>query len=261
MPDPVPPDPAEPPQSPLPTDLLRRLTGSLAHNLNNRLTGVIGCLEWVLAEMEPDAPQAERLRNGLTCALQAAEMVRRMVMFAFRPVGLSSSSLVSLGEVAVNAGERIRELNLPGLSVEVIPSAARLARGNPILAQMAKEQLVQNAIEAMPSGGVLTLSVYDDGPHVCLSIRDTGPGLTDRAAAQLFEPFVTTQTAGHLGLGLVLCRDLMEAQGGSVKLTWEAGRGTTATLCFPAQREEGENSPPSRDQAAPSSSETLWHVI
>lgn len=254
-------DGAKPAEESLATDLLRRLTGSLAHNLNNRLTGVIGYLEWSLQDVDPASPLAVRLRSGLNCALQAAEMVRRMVMFAFRPTGLSNPSLVSLGEVADNAACRIRDLNLPGLSVEVVHSTTRLARANAVLVQMAKEQLIQNAIEAMASGGVLTLGVFDDGPHVCLSVSDTGPGLSDHAAAYLYEPFVSTRTSGHLGLGLVLCRDLTEAQGGSVVLTWEAGRGTTATLCYPAQTEEGEQQPPSEQRASPSSQGTSWHVI
>jgi signal transduction histidine kinase len=255
------PDAVEPPEEPPATDLLRRLTGSISHNLNNRLAGVIGCIEWVLPELDPTSPHVERLQAGLSCALQAAELVRRLVMFAFRPAALSNPSLVSLGEVAENAAGRVREQNVPGLSVAIIHETAKLVRGNAILAQIALDQVLQNAIEAMPSGGDLTLRVCEDQPFVCLTIHDTGPGLADQAAAHLFEPFVTTRTSGHLGLGLVLCRDLMEAQGGSVNLTWETGRGTTATLRFPAAGEEAVLPPPSRERASPSSSETLWHVI
>jgi signal transduction histidine kinase len=242
--------------------LLRRLTGSLAHNLNNRLTGVIGCLELALQELEPLSPLGNRLQLGLTCALQASEMVRRMVMFAFRPTGLPNTALVSLGEVAENAARRLREQHLPGMTIEVIQATTSAARANPVLVQLALDQLVDNAVEAMPEGGVLTLKGYDEGADVCLAVSDTGPGLAEQAAAHLFEPFVTTRTAGHLGLGLVLCRDLAEAQGGRLRLTWEAGRGATATLSFPAEHGVRFAPPSSSGQESqPPSSGALWHVI
>jgi signal transduction histidine kinase len=241
--------------------LLRRLTGSLAHNLNNRLTGVIGCLELAMQELG-EAPLANRLQLGLTCALQASEMVRRMVTFAFRPTGLPNRALVSLGEVAENAARRLREQHLHRLMIEVVHATATAARANPVLVQLALDQLVDNAVEAMPEGGVLTLRVYEAGSDVCLSVSDTGPGVAELAAAHLFEPFVTTRAAGHLGLGLVLCRDLAEIQDGRLRLMWDRTGGTTAILSFPAQGDTVFAPASSNDTPQPSpSSGTLWHVI
>ena len=241
--------------------LLRQLTRSVAHNLNNRLTGVIGCLEGTLEAVGEESPLSARLQVGLTCALQAAEMVRRMIMFAFKPEGALGTALVNLGETAESAARRVREQHLPGLKVEVVRVSTTSGRANAVLVQLALDQLIDNAIEAMPEGGTLTLQVQDDGPDICLKVKDTGPGLSDEAAAHLFEPFVTTRCAGHLGLGLVLCRDLVQAQGGTLSLTWETGKGTTAALCFPAVREDNTDPPPRREQASPSSPGTLWHVI
>src|SRR4051794_37783854 len=100
--------------------LLRRLTGSLAHNLNNRLTGVIGCLELAMQELGEGSSLTHRLQMGLICALQASEMVRRMAMFACRPSGLPNTSTVLLGAVAENSARRLRDQQLTGLAVEVI---------------------------------------------------------------------------------------------------------------------------------------------
>jgi signal transduction histidine kinase len=244
-------------------ELLRRLTGSLAHNLNNRLTVVIGALELVLQETAPDSPQAPRLKEGLRSAWQAAEMVRRMIMFAFRPSGLPTGGAIALGEVAENLGRRIREQQRPGLTVLVIHGTTTPTRANPLLVQLALEQLTANAMEAMPSGGILTLNIHDDdGGNVCITVRDTGPGLSDQAAAHLFEPFLTTRSAGHLGLGLVLCRDLAAAMGGQLHLTWEQGKGTAARLTLPGADQPSASSPPADPPPPPPvPPETLWHVI
>lgn len=239
---------------------LRRLTGSLAHNLNNRLTVVIGSLE-LLAQELADSPLLGAVQAGLTSSLQAADVVRRMVAFAFRPSHLPDSLEVALGEVAENAARRLREQQRPGLNVEVIHNTVTPARANPLLVQMALEPLITNAVEAMPTGGTLSLEVRDEeAGGVSLEVRDTGPGLSDRAAQHLFEPFVTTRSAGHLGLGLVLSRDLAQALGGQLQLTWSAS-GTRATLTFAAER-AGKASPPATGDEPPTSPPgTLWHVI
>ncbi len=255
--------------------LLRCLTGSLAHTLNNRLTGVIGSLDLALQETENPSLSAH-LHRGLACALQAAELVRRMVAFAFRPSAPANVTVLALGHIAENTARRVREQQLPGLSVALVSTAGGLVHGNAVLMQTALDQLVDNALEAMPEGGTLTLRVEDDGTVVRLSVTDTGGGLPDVTAARLFEPFVTTKCAGHLGLGLVLCHDLVQAQGGTLQLDWETGKGTTGVMAFPAVRNdplvEGTAAPVSlasngdvRKKAdAPSRSPAsgpLWHVI
>jgi len=254
-----PPDDPGPPSA---EEQLRRLTGSLAHNLNNRLTVVIGTFELLAQELGQAAPLADRLQAGLSAALQAAELVRRMVAFAFRPGALPDALLVSLGEVAENAARRVREQQRQGLTVEVVHGTMTPARANPLLVQMALDPLIANAVEVMPVGGMLTLELRDEeGGAVSLEVRDTGPGLSDQAAAYLFEPFMTTRSAGHLGLGLVLSRDLANAMGGRLRLTWEAGKGTSAVLTFPAERGGTAPSTAIATDPPPSAPETLWHVI
>jgi signal transduction histidine kinase len=205
------------------------------------------------------------LQAGLGCALQAAEMVRRLVAFAFRPAEYPAAALVWPAALAENTARRVRDQHLPGLTVVVSNTSAALVRGNAVLLQLALDQLVDNALEAMPQGGTLTLRVHDDGPAVCLGVTDTGGGLSAEARAHLFEPFVTTKCAGHLGLGLVLCRDLVQAQGGSLELHADAGAGTTATLRFPTSAplapETLLSAAQKRTADPPQSDDALWHSI
>ena len=108
------------------------------------------------------------------------------------------------------------------------------------------EQVVSNAIEAMPDGGTLTLRVWDEEHRRCLSVADSGPGLAAEVRRHLFEPFFTTKSFGHLGLGLSLCRDVIEAQGGALHIASIEGHGTTVTLSFPPT----ENRPSAADAYA-----------
>ena len=161
----------------------------------------------------------------------------------------------------------MRDQHLPGLTVVVSNTSAALVRGNAVLLQLALDQLVDNALDAMPQGGTLTLRVRDEGPAVYLGVTDTGGGLSEEARAHLFEPFVTTKCAGHLGLGLVLCRDLVQAQGGVLELHADPGAGTTATLRFPVAAPAPPETLLSAAQARaadpppPQAGDALWHSI
>jgi signal transduction histidine kinase len=102
------------------------------------------------------------------------------------------------------------------------------------LTRTAVDQLVRNALEAMPQGGRLTLRVEGKAGRHALSVGDSGPGLSAEARAHLFEPFWTSKPTGHLGVGLALCREVVEALGGALQLTGGEAQGTTATLSLPA---------------------------
>ncbi len=100
------------------------------------------------------------------------------------------------------------------------------------------DHLAGNALEAMPQGGLLRLRVEEGPGRHCLAIRDTGEGLPPEVRAHLFEPFLTTKTTGHLGLGLVLCREMTEAQGGMIEIASKPSEGTEVVISFPALAEE-----------------------
>src|SRR5262245_51419073 len=90
-----------------PDAVLRRLAASLAHNVNNALTGVIGYLELALRDAEPGTLAHERLESSLKCAFQVADTVRRIVTFALRPPADVSLAPLSLRELAEHAARRV----------------------------------------------------------------------------------------------------------------------------------------------------------
>ena len=211
--------------------LLRRVAAGLAHNVNNALAGVISYLELALRESEPGSAGHRRLADGLQCAWRAAESVRRMVAFARRPQ-IHTRSAVCLRQAADRAARRAADR--PGVAVTVRGGDALCpVWANEPMLHLVLEQLVSNAVEAMPAGGPLVLRAWDDGHRRCLSVTDAGPGLSSEVRRHLFEPFFTTKSFGHLGLGLALCRDMIEAQGGALHVSSAEGQGTTVTLSFP----------------------------
>jgi signal transduction histidine kinase len=106
------------------------------------------------------------------------------------------------------------------------------------------ENLVRNAVEAMGGQGELYLRTWRRNGSCGLEVTDTGPGIPEEQQAQVFEPLVTTKSAGT-GLGLALCKRIVEAHGGRIDLRSAPGEGATFTLTLPVV-----DAPPSPDPAA-----------
>jgi signal transduction histidine kinase len=206
------------------------LLACLTHNVNNALVGLMSHLELGLRD---GADLRERAESALRCAEQLARRVRRLTAFTSGPPGPTARALVSLRQAATTWADRIaaEHPNVP-LSTDLGADDCPV-RADPVLLELVLEQLLCNALEAMPRGGPLTLRVWDEGPRRCLSIADGGAGFGPEVRKRLFEPFFTTKPFGHLGLGLALCRDALESQGGAIHLSSVEGEGTTAVLSFP----------------------------
>ena len=92
--------------------------------------------------------------------------------------------------------------------------------------------LLTNAVEAMPDGGDLTLRVSSNGAESKIIVEDTGTGIEDADRKHLFRPFFTTRERG-VGMGLAICRRIVEENGGSVTFDTAAGKGSRFTVKLP----------------------------
>jgi len=95
--------------------------------------------------------------------------------------------------------------------------------------------LVQNAVEAMPQGGTLTVSTARDGDDVAVKIIDTGKGMSEEERRQVFKPFFSTKQSGT-GLGLPLSQQVIVEHGGRIECESVEGKGTTFTIRLPHER-------------------------
>jgi two-component system, NtrC family, sensor kinase len=102
--------------------------------------------------------------------------------------------------------------------------------------------LAENAIDAMPEGGTLTLRAYNKGVGVVVEVSDTGVGIPQENLARVFDPFFTTKEVGRgTGLGLAVCYGIVADHGGRISVESHVGHGTTFTLMLPAiSRDDGD---------------------
>jgi signal transduction histidine kinase len=94
--------------------------------------------------------------------------------------------------------------------------------------------LVRNSLEAMPSGGTLSISTRSENGQSVLRVADNGKGMNEEQLGQLFVPFFTTKPRGT-GLGLSLTQQILNEHGAQLDCVSKPGKGTTFTICFPAQ--------------------------
>jgi signal transduction histidine kinase len=100
--------------------------------------------------------------------------------------------------------------------------------------------IIKNAFEAMPTAGTLTVKSQRSGDDVEIAFTDTGTGMTQDVIEKLWTPFLTTKAKG-MGLGLPVCKRIVEAHGGKISAKSSAGKGTTFTVTIPSRQKTEEN--------------------
>jgi two-component system sensor histidine kinase HydH len=100
--------------------------------------------------------------------------------------------------------------------------------------------LMLNAVEAMPDGGILGVAINQTGEKLQLKITDTGRGVSEEQAKRIFEPFFTTKEKG-LGLGMPYAKKIIDQHGGTMSLDSEVGEGTTISIELPAVKKEADD--------------------
>ena len=218
-------------------EAMGQLTGGVAHDFNNLLMVASGGLE--LLERTSDPEKRKRLNSGIRQAVdRGAKLTQQLLTFARRS---------PLNPEVVDLADRIHgmdtlldrslredvglQLDLPADLWPIEVDASQL--------EVAILNMALNARDAMPDGGTITISAYnqpqEDGQdRVVLTIADTGTGIAADQIAQIFEPFFTTKGVGQgTGLGLSQVYGFAQSSGGDIQAENEAGRGTVMRLLLP----------------------------
>ena len=234
---------------------LGSLAAGVAHNINNRLTPVLGWTEMLLERLAADeVVDQDELVHALRVINQGAsdsvETVRRLQEYA-RPARMRGPEGVQLRDVL----EQLLALTRPQWDNEAARRGIRYeidlkAEPAPMILAVASEireallNILENALAAMPTGGRLTLQVRGEGDRAVVSVVDTGRGMSPEVQRLAFEPFFTTRTAeGGSGLGLSLAQEIVHRYRGSIRVASREGVGTTFTLSFPAISAEAARPP------------------
>lgn len=238
-------------------EAIGQLTGGLAHDFNNYLAVIMGKLD-MLAEHGQADPEAMKLVEGaISGAQRGAELTRSLLAFSRRqpldPKVLDPGERI--GDVVRllrrTVGERI------ALELRVAPNLWPVKIDGAQL-DSTMINLANNARDAMPSGGTVTIEVCNApadmadapaGDHVLVEVRDCGIGMDAATLAKAFDPFFSTKGAGRgSGLGLSMVHGFVHQSGGAIRLASTVGKGTTVRLFLP--RSAPQTATPAKRAAA-----------
>jgi two-component system cell cycle sensor histidine kinase/response regulator CckA len=223
-----------------------RLATGIAHDFNNLITVLLGYSD----ELVEEAPPGSRMRSAAVevrrVADRASALTQQLLAFSRRQALVAHT--VDINQVLSQMEDLIRRLIGPEIRLEISmePGLAMISADNQQIGQ-ALMNLVVNARDAMPDGGTLRIATENvvlgqdnvdviPGPHVMLSVSDSGVGMSKEIRDQVFEPFFTTKEIGRgTGLGLSMVHAIVRQSGGHVSVDSEPGAGTTFKAYFPLQ--------------------------
>nr|WP_320011211.1 cache domain-containing protein [uncultured Desulfobulbus sp.] len=233
------------------------LAGGVAHDLNNVLSAVVGYPDMLLASMAQDHPNRRAIEAIRDSGIKASEIVQDLLTLARRgilqPVVLDLNRLIR-SFLAAPEWARIQEKNPnQAIQTELDPDLLRI-KGSRVHLQKTVMNLIANAAEAQPNGGLITITTsncyldtpptgYDqviEGDYVRITVRDQGSGIAPEDQDRIFEPFFSKKNIGQsgTGLGMTVVWGTVEDHLGYITLSSEENQGTEFCLYFPATREE-----------------------
>lgn len=243
---------------------LGRLVASVCHEINNPITSIVTFTKLVLSMIQRGAVSEEETANmekylalSFREAMRCGSIVKNLLTFA-RPKSLDAREIDILEVVDTILLLIGHQLESAGVKHTVtLPSPPFTAWGDFSQIQQCLLNLLFNAIDAMPDGGIITIAGGTDEEKdlIWLSVSDTGQGIEPVDLQQIFEPFYSTKTEGKgVGLGLSMVYGIIRDHNGVVDVESEPGKGTTFMIKLPRRPPQDKNSDRFLEKADPMSS-------
>ena len=221
-----------------------QLATGLAHELNQPLAGIMGYSDIALRlgkQRRVDPQLLECLTKIGDEAERSAKIIQRTRSFVRRES--LPDEIIDLSSVVKEGIEIMSHRALQaGVKIEFIEQGSAEVKMSRVQMQQVLVNLINNAVEVLEgrSGARIDLRQYIEGEYICLSVKDNGPGLAKSIENQLFEPFQTTKPNG-LGIGLVICRNLVEAAKGTLEAINHPDQGMEFIIQIPVViKKDGE---------------------
>ena len=233
-------------------EALGLLAGGVAHDLNNVLSGVVTYPELLLMDLDQDSSMAQSLKVIQRSGIRATEIVQDLLTLSRR--GVITRNVVDLNSIIKDflrtpEYEKIISFH-PGIEVEThIQAHAPLIKGSEVHLLKTVMNLISNAAEAQPSGGLIRISTrnirletplrgYDrvhPGNYLMLMVEDRGEGIEPEDLDRIFEPFFTKKVMGRsgTGLGMAVVWGTVQDHEGYINVDSTPGKGTRFDLYFP----------------------------
>lgn len=235
-------------------EAIGQLAGGVAHEFNNIMTAIIGYGHLMVMKTEEHSPLRHFAAQILTSAERASGLTRSLLTFSRKQV--SNPHHVDVNEAIEKMGKLMSRIIR-----EDIEFRTELGEGQLVIMaddgqlEQVLMNLVTNARDAMPSGGLIFISTgleeldaelidscgsEQNGTFVRISVTDTGVGMDEKIREKIFEPFFTTKEPGKgTGLGLAIVYGIIKQQNGSIRVSSRPGEGTEFSLYFPLVKGEG----------------------
>jgi PAS domain S-box-containing protein len=226
---------------------LGELVASISHEVNQPLTGIVTYGEASLRWLSHDPPQLDRARNAveqmINSARHASDVITRIRVLSRK--GVLERTRLDISEVIDDVVAMIRpEINIHHVSLRVDhEQSLPPAHGDRVQLQQVVMNLLMNGIQAMSSvtdrRRELRIRSCEQQPdQILISVEDSGDGIESENAGRLFDAFFTTKPDG-MGLGLSICKSIVEQHGGRISASRNSEVGSTVEFTLPAVRDTG----------------------
>lgn len=234
-----------------------QLAGGIAHDFNNQLTSIMGYSELLQMELSQQPELLNYTEHILLAVRRASDLTVQLLAFARK--GKYQAQTIDLNSIAVEIGQIVSHTFDRRIHLETdLSSEPCWVKGDVSQIQNALMNLVINARDAMPEGGVLGITTRQTtlapeaedrerlnlppGKYVCLEVKDSGTGMEEGVISHIFEPFFTTKEPGKgTGMGLAAVYGTMHAHSGNILVESSPGAGSRFRLFFPYCPESSEN--------------------
>jgi signal transduction histidine kinase len=218
--------------------VLGQIAGSVGHELRNPLgvmSNAVYFLQTVLADAEDNVKEYLGI---IKSEIAGSERIVSDLLDSVRTKP-PHSEIVGVRELLEKTLGKCAVPSIVTVKLD-IPATVSKLRVDPLQIHQVFRNLISNGIEAMPKGGALEIRAGEDAPAktITISVKDSGSGIAPEALSKLFQPLFTTKARG-IGLGLVVVKNLTQANGGAVQVASEVGKGTVFHITLPAADERG----------------------
>ncbi len=232
-------------------EAIGKLAGGIAHDFNNILYPIIGYAELLLLDTAENSPIKDRLEKIHSGATRAGDLVKQILTFSRQ--GERESKLLEIRPVVEEALTLMRTSVPFGVKiVQEIEKECGLFKGDPTQIHQMIMNLTTNAYHAMEeTGGTLRVKLekvdinqknlitpdMPTGTYVCLSVSDSGTGMTKEVEKRVFDPFFTTKEPGKgTGMGLAVVHGIVEKSGGTIQISTVPDSGTRVLIYLPIEK-------------------------
>jgi len=217
----------------------------VSHELKTPLTVIMGALATATDKRVTTEQARELLGDAVTHAGFLANLVDNLLELSRQQSGrlVLQSQSVRVGEIAQDVLKNLRSKSTVHRLIDDVPLTITPVQADPIRVERILYNLVDNAVKYSPNGGEVRVTARQDGDYLVVGVSDQGPGISSDDQARLFQSFerlgVTVKgSIQGTGLGLRVCRILVEAHGGRIWVESEKGKGSTFLFTLPISKRQ-----------------------